>query len=57
MRAQKSLGSTNPDEVARMIGVLREGLVEDDAEIEAARGKLNAAREETARRVAEVLAG
>lgn len=55
VRAQKSLGSTNPDEVARMIGVLRAGLEEDAADIAAARGKLNAAREETARRVAEAL--
>ncbi len=56
VHAQKSLGSTNPDEVARMVGVLREALDEDAAEIDAVRGKLQAARDETDRLVAEALA-
>jgi len=55
VRAQKSLGSTHPDEVERMIGLLRQGLEQDAAEIAAACDKLQAAREETARRVAAVL--
>ena len=55
VRAQKSLGSTNPAEVARMIEVLQIGLAEDGEETAEARGALRQAREETARRVAEAL--
>lgn len=55
VRAQKSLGSTNPDEVTRMIATLREGLDEDMAQAQCGRDALQAARDETDRRIAEAL--
>ncbi len=53
--AQKSLGSTNPDEVRRVVEELRRALGIDREEMDAAAQRLADAREETLRRVREVL--
>lgn len=55
VRAQKSLGSTNPDEVRRMVETMRCTLAVDREEIEADARALDAAHEETLRRVRVVL--
>ncbi len=55
VRAQKSLGSTNPDEVRRMVEQLRCDLIVDREDIAADVRRLDLAHEETLRRVREVL--
>ncbi|MGC9320118.1 MAG: argininosuccinate lyase [Armatimonadota bacterium] len=55
VRAQKSMGSTNPDEVRRCVEQLRCDLAVDVEEIERDASCLREAREETARRVRELL--
>ncbi|MFW6438138.1 MAG: hypothetical protein ACOCZ7_03905, partial [Armatimonadota bacterium] len=53
--AQKSLGSTNPEEVLNCVAQLRCDLESDADDIEADVKRISDAREETARRVREVL--
>ncbi|MEA3401254.1 MAG: argininosuccinate lyase [Armatimonadota bacterium] len=55
VRAQESLGSTNPDEVRRCVEQLRCDLAVNVEEIEKDASRLREAREETARRVRELL--
>jgi len=57
VRRQQSLGSTNADQVAEMIADLRAALATDRDATQEAHAQLQAAREETARRVAQALGG
>ncbi len=57
VRAQKSLGSTNPEQVLACVAQLRCDLSAEVEEIEADAQHLQDARDETARRVREVLDG
>jgi len=52
---QQSLGSTNPERVTAMVEQLRTPLDEDRVSIQEARNRLQAARDETTRRVAAAL--
>jgi len=55
VRAQRSLGSTHPEQVRSLVAQLAEELAADREGIEADAGRLDAAWQETQRRVGEVL--
>lgn len=55
VRAQKSLGSTNPRQVLACVAQLRCNLEEDASDVEADQQRLDEAYDETMRRVREVL--
>jgi argininosuccinate lyase len=57
VRAQRSLGSTNPDEVLKVVAQLRCDLGVDIEDIEADATLIQDARDETMRRVREILDG